>query len=932
MEDSRLDRFLASRVTHHAVNYTHQSIYNKKKYLIEDHDMDVFWGMYCDHILTKGFISLCERPRPGGYTTLRGDVDIKIPESVADQYTMGHPHLYTKDEVVRLIELYHSIIHRHVKNVQAHQLYCFILEKSGPSSADGYKKSGFHIEFPFLLCSRDEQRAFIFPKLEEEFTASQLFNRFRDYPQSIFDSKAVTSNPWLLYGSRKGAGKEAYQLTCIFDGDMKEVSLELVMEKCKILNSSNQELEINAEVEVWEDYLPRILSTVDSRKKRYMNEVKSCDYSITKKDLVKLPPVDREQEKAIPTNPSESLLEAKKIMPMLSPKRATDYKSWFEIGCVLYNLGTGSIDALDTWIEFSKKTEMNNFSEATCITRWGKMKKTDYGIGTLIYYAKQDSPEVYTQFRQANSRKSIMEAIRKNGQLSSQACAEALYHKYKNEFVYTGAGKDGWYKFDHHRWTQISEGIELRKLIPTLQQPIMEEIKKIREKINEVENSRRDKEEANEDADTEAKQIKEHDKTRTTLMKEKNKLEDTPFKDKILKECKDLFLDQQFLEKVDNNMFLLGFTNGVLDLDQMEFREGRPTDYITLSTDYEFREVGEREEEMRLIDDYLQRVFPNEDLRSYFMDYMSSCLRGGNINKKVLVWSGIGDNSKSIMEDLVKKSFGQYFHVFPTPLLTGKRTQSSGASPELIKSAGTRFAVIQEPSEKEEFNIGMLKELSGNDMIYARGLFKDATKFLPQFKLVVICNKLPRVPCDDQATWNRIRVLDYESRFVNESECPPTFEEQLKKKVFPKVLGFSFTSKMIQAFMSKMFFRYRDIIRRGSVPKEPEQVTKATKMYRVKNDTFMNFINDRIKDDPESSLTITDMYGTFKEWYKMSYASYNCPSSKNEFREYFEKYYKHRFQVNRVSGIRYMTEEDDDIVIMLNQRKLEAEAETQVVV
>jgi P4 family phage/plasmid primase-like protien len=447
----------------------------------------------------------------------------------------------------------------------------------------------------------------------------------------------------------------------------------------------------------------------------------------------------------------------------------------------------------------------------------------------------------------------------------------------------------------------------------------MEEIKKIREKITDVENERRDKEENNEDPGDDEKKIKEHDKQRSMLMKEKNKLEDTPFKDKILKECKDLFLDQHFLEKTNTNMALLGFKNGVLDLDMMEFREGRPTDYITLTTDYEYREVGDRDEEMRLIDDYLLRVFPNEELRNYFLDHVCSCLRGGNVNKKVVVWSGVGDNSKSIAEDLVKKAFGEYFYVFPTPLLTGKRTQSSAASPELMKSAGTRFAVIQEPSEKEEFNIGMLKELSGNDMIYVRGLYKDSSKMLPQFKLVVICNKLPRVPCDDQATWNRIRVLDYESRFVNEADCPPTFEEQLRKKIFPKVLGFSFTEKMVQAFMSKLFRRYADIVRRGYVQKEPEQITKATKMYRVKNDIFMNFINDKIKDDPESSLTVTDLYGTFKDWYKVSYASYNCPSSKTEIKEYFEKYYKNRFHVNRVLGIRYLTEEDEDIIVNLNR-------------
>ena len=885
---TELDVFLSKRVTYHATQFTHQSVYAKKKYNIEDNDRETFWRLYQTHVSNEGFISLCERPRPNGYTTIRGDIDIKIPESVAPSFLMG-THLYTQKDILLLVEAYMDVLRKYVRNIGKHQLMC---------------------EFPFLLCARDEQRAFLYPKLEEVFRESGMFSRFSNYPQNIFDTKAVTSNPWMVYGSKKGMGKESYQLTCILDGDMNEVGLDDMMGVNTLYNQDNEAMECK---EDWLEYLPRIMSTIEVGKKKYMREMIACDYSVTKKNLKVLPPVDRDQEKVIPSNPSEALRDAKYLLPMLSSQRATEYKTWYEVGCVLYNLGAGSVDALDSWIEFSKKTEANNFSEAACISRWQKMKKTEFGVGTLIYYAKQDNPERYNQFRQANSRKSIMESIRKNGQLTSYACAEALYHKYKNDFVYTGNGKDGWYKFENHRWTQIAEGIELRKNIPLLREPLMEEIKKIREQINDADNARRDKEEENESGEDDAKRSKDLDKKRTMLMKEKNKLEDTPFKDKILKECKDLFLDQEFSEKIDKSPNLLGFTNGVLDMENLVFREGRPTDYITLSTDYEYRHVSENEEEMRQIDDYLFRVFVNPNIREYLLDQAASILKGGNVNKKVMVWSGVGDNSKSVLVTLVRKALGRYFYEFPTALLTGKRTQSSSASPELAKSKGTRFAVIQEPSEKEEFNIGFLKEISGNDTIYTRALFKEPTSFLPQFKLTIICNKLPRIPSDDQATWNRIRVMDFESRFAEEADCASTFEEQVEQRKFPIDRSFAFSERMVQAFMSKLFDRYKIIVKRGFVAAEPEQVTNATKMYRVRNDVFMNFINDKLKNDPESFLTVTDMYGTLKEWHKMTYTN-ACAASRDDFKDYLEKYFKGRFTPGRVNGVRYSVEEDSDLL------------------
>ena len=50
---------------------------------------------------------------------------------------------------------------------------------------------------------------------------------------------------------------------------------------------------------------------------------------------------------------------------------------------------------LDMWIEFSKLTNRDNFSETECVFRWNKMTKRNYSLGTLRFFAKKDSPEQY---------------------------------------------------------------------------------------------------------------------------------------------------------------------------------------------------------------------------------------------------------------------------------------------------------------------------------------------------------------------------------------------------------------------------------------------------------------------------------------------------------------------------------------------------------
>jgi P4 family phage/plasmid primase-like protien len=520
----------------------------------------------------------------------------------------------------------------------------------------------------------------------------------------------------------------------------------------------------------------------------------------------------------------------------------------------------------------------------------------------------------YLKYCKSKSRNVVLTSIDKNGTLTPYCAAQALYYQHKNHFVYTDSRL--WFHYENHKWNMTSEGIELRKRICDLIQPIQEEIDKIRTKIRNIDEQIRDKEESNqyvEGNDLDEKTKGTLDKKRLALIKEKNRLEDTGVKDKILKECRELFFDKEFENKLDTDVYTLGFTNGVLDLKTKAFREGRPDDFISLSTNYEFREFEDSDMEMKMVDDYINKVFPDHDIRTYFLDQCCMYLRGGNISKKVTIWSGCGDNSKSVTIELIQNILGQYAIEFPTSMLTEKRSQSSAAAPELVRSRGRRFAVIQEPNESDMINVGLLKELSGNDRITTRALYKDQVEFRPLFKLSIICNKLPRIPSDDTATWNRLRVIPFESRFIDVKDCPKSLDEQFAAKTFPKDPIFSEKlPKMKQAFMYKLYQRYIHAERHGMVPGEPEKVLMATRKYRSANDVFMNFLSDQLIEDPESlGVMLPDLYEQFKTWFKSNYSG-KFVSPRHELKDYLANRYRKHFVINRLVGYRYRTEEDDE--------------------
>ncbi len=58
------------------------------------------------------------------------------------------------------------------------------------------------------------------------------------------------------------------------------------------------------------------------------------------------------------------------------------------------------------------------------------------------------------------------------------------------------------------------------------------------------------------------------------------------------------------------------------------------------------------------------------------------------------------------------------------------RASSNSATPEMERTKGLRLVVMQEPEANESINIGLMKELTGNDKIQARDLFKEPIEFV----------------------------------------------------------------------------------------------------------------------------------------------------------------------------------------------------------
>jgi P4 family phage/plasmid primase-like protien len=333
---------------------------------------------------------------------------------------------------------------------------------------------------------------------------------------------------------------------------------------------------------------------------------------------------------------------------------------------------------------------------------------------------------------------------------------------------------------------------------------------------------------------------------------------------------------------------LMAFTNGVYDFTCGQFREGRPDDYITLSTNTPYHKTGAIHNFDVIkseILEFMNQLFPDPQLCEYIWEHLSSVLVGINHNQTFNIYTGGGSNGKSLLVDLMSELLGDYKGVVPTTLITQKRNEIGKASPEIYQLIGRRYAVIQEPQKGDSLNEGIMKEITGGDPLQGRALFKDTVTFTPQFKLVVCTNNLMDIKSNDDGTWRRIRVCPFKSKFVDEPDYEADNPYLFLKNKNLKSEKFKLWVPVLMNMLIERVMKNKGII------EDCGEVVEASNQYRNEQDYISRFISEKIRhtDDTRASIKKRALGMLFKSWFTL--VTGKAPNKLDELYAAFEKKY-----------------------------------------
>lgn len=540
------------------------------------------------------------------------------------------------------------------------------------------------------------------------------------------------------------------------------------------------------------------------------------------------------------------------VLGVLSADRATGYDTWYKVGMALYNLSTDAAheEHLQLWIEFSRRTTNrdNMASDAECRAKWETFAETtgnvrQLSMGSLRFWAKQDDPTAYDRA----VKRSVQHMVSKCAHGGHVSVASVLHRLFGGVFVCASIKGRVWYRYRGHHWVRDEDGHSLRNVMHTqLVSVILDGAKKHQERAIA----------ASDVGEDELK--RKHIDTANLLNKLVIRLEDSGYKKKLQDACADMFYDPDFLNKLDTRVNLIGFTDGVYDLDVMRFRPGCPDDYVSMTVGYAFpnEDVPAVRDELL---EFVRSTQESNELGDYVLSLMAYMLVGYKFMEQLYFFCGqSGRNGKGLLMKLMAAVLGDLYYEPNAALLTAIDKATGGANPEVLLLKGRRMVAMSEPSNGDgtTFKAHRLKNWRGNDLIQARTLYTEPITFAPQFGLVVCMNDKPPVDHMDRALASTLRIVDFPFQFVEE----PTLPKQRRANANLKI---KFTDSLVyrQQFMRVLLEtkeRLHDtVFGPRKQLKTPDGVLASTREYVDDNNAVGQWLQDAFEETGDDQHYVT---------------------------------------------------------------------------
>lgn len=297
--------------------------------------------------------------------------------------------------------------------------------------------------------------------------------------------------------------------------------------------------------------------------------------------------------------------------------------------------------------------------------------------------------------------------------------------------------------------------------------------------------------------------------------------------------------------ELDQRPRKLAVQNGTLDLTTGQLGPFAREDLLTKLVDVPYHPEATCDTWERTLD----VIFGGDaELISYVQRAIGYSLTGDTSEQCLHLCHGTGSNGKSTLLDVLAELSGEYGQQADFQTFLDRR-HDSGPRNDVARLAGARLVRSSEVGDHKRLNEGLIKSLTGGDIITARFLYSEDFEFKPQFKLWLAANHKPVIRGTDYAIWRRIRLIPFEVTITAEQA-----DRELPKKLRGEMPG-------ILAWAVEGCLRWQSD---GLRP--PDRVLAATADYKTESDVIAAFLEDCCELDPAYTESGGKLYTAYKRW------------------------------------------------------------------
>lgn len=283
---------------------------------------------------------------------------------------------------------------------------------------------------------------------------------------------------------------------------------------------------------------------------------------------------------------------------------------------------------------------------------------------------------------------------------------------------------------------------------------------------------------------------------------------------------------------LDKNPLCLACPNGTLFPQWGVLAESDQKDLITKSLSVNYNENAKAPRWLS----FLEQVFTDTsgktdyELIDYIQKALGYCLTASTKERCIFVCYGEGANGKTTLLNTIDYVMGSYAGIIAFTNLEEKGGERTGH--DLAGLRGARFITASESNQQTSLDEAKIKRLTGgSEPISVRFLYGKYFNYVPGYKIWLTCNHKPRIHGTDEAIWDRIKLIPFNSRFVKgASNTDKSLQEKLKSEA--------------EGILAWMVEGCRKWTQEGL--QDCKAVKEATYSYRTEEDYFVEFLSQNV--------------------------------------------------------------------------------------